>query len=92
MTFPFLRRTIRPMALTPLYTATEIDAEIAQAKIDLAAARKAISRAIGTGISNRSSMRERVDVLQRHLEWLQSQRAALQIGPGAQAHVGRPAR
>ncbi len=80
------------MALTPLYTQAEIDAEITQAKRDLASARQAISRSIGTGASNRASMRERVDVLQRHLEWLQGQRAALQIGPGAQAHVGRPAR
>jgi len=80
------------MALTPLYTLTEIDAEIAQAKRDLALARQAITLSHGNGVNNQSSMRERVDVLQRHLEWLQSQRVALQIGPGAQAQVGRPAR
>lgn len=80
------------MALTPLYTIAEIDAEITQAKSDLAAARQALTRSIDAGGIRRQSERERVDVLQHHLEWLQSQRAALQIGAGAQSHVGRPAR
>ena len=80
------------MTVTPLYTADEIDAEIAQAKLDLAAARKALSTQITTGGTDRRIQREQVKSLQDHLGWLQQQRAGLQIGYGAQSHVGRPAR
>lgn len=92
MTFVFLRRTIRRMALAPLYTADELDAEIVQAKADLAAARKATSFQLDTGVSSRRVQRDQVKALQDHLDWLQGLRASMQIGSGAQAHVGRPAR
>lgn len=91
-TFLFLLRIIRSMALTPLYSATEIDAEITQAKLDLATARRALHSQISTGGTDRRLQRENVESLQNHLVWLQGQRAALQIGPGAQSHVGRPVR
>lgn len=85
-------RTIRTMAITPLYTASEIDAEIAQAKLDLAAARKAISYQIGNSVTQRQAQRDRVESLQKHLEWLQQQRASLETGHGPQYVAGRPAR
>jgi len=80
------------MTVTPLYPAVEIDAEIAQAKLDLAAARRALSTQINTGGTDRRIQREQVKSLQDHLDWLQRQRTGLQVGHGAQSHVGRPAR
>lgn len=80
------------MALTPLYTLAELDAEITQAKKDLATARTALSYQIEGGGVNRRFQREQVENLQKHLEWLQRQRASLEIGCGPQAVVGRPAR
>jgi hypothetical protein len=80
------------MSVTPLYNLEEINAEIAQAKKDLATAREALTRRIDTSGISRSSQRESVKNLQDHLVWLQSQRAALEIGPGTQSVVGRPSR
>lgn len=80
------------MALTPLYTLAEIDAEITQAKTDLASARKALSSSFSSNGIDRRVQRDTVSTLQSHLTWLQGQRAALEIGPGAQSVVGRPAR
>lgn len=83
---------IGSMSITPLYSAAELDAEIAQAKIDLASARKTLSYQVDTGSSSRRAQRDQVTNLQNHLVWLQTQRAALEIGPGPQAIIGRPAR
>jgi hypothetical protein len=82
------------MAITPLYTLSEIDAEISQAKLDLAAARKSLMTQFDGGGNSRRVERERVASLQTHLEWLQQQRANLQLGSaaGTQSHVGRPMR
>ena len=81
------------MAITPLYTLSELDAEIAQAKKDLASARQAIDRQItNVAGSGRRIQQDNTANLQKHLEWLQKQRVYLQIGAGAQATVGRPAR
>jgi hypothetical protein len=80
------------MTVTPLYSAAEIDAEIAQAKLDLASARKSLLTQISTGGTDRRVQREQVKALQEHLDWLQKQRAGLEIGHGAQSHVGRPTR
>jgi len=80
------------MAITPLYTLAELEAEIAQAKQDLAAARKALQSHFEGGGNIRRLQREQVSSLQKHLEWLQQQRAALQTTPGAQSLIGRPAR
>lgn len=97
--FPFFASYHRRMAITPLYTLAELDIEIAQAKLDLAAARQALIRSIDAGGIRRHSQREQVKNLQDHLGWLQQQRAALELsasgaggGAGAQSHVGRPAR
>lgn len=80
------------MAITPLYTLAELDTEIAQAKKDLAAARQALLSHFEGGGNIRRLQREQVASLQRHLEWLQQQRAAQQVGPGVQSLTGRPAR
>jgi hypothetical protein len=81
------------MPITPLYTLAELDAEITQAKKDLASARQALLRQIDTGGgSSRRVQQDNIVNLQRHMEWLQQQRASLQIGPGTQSIVGRPAR
>lgn len=92
-TFAFFRRSIPPMPITPLYTLAELDAEIAQAKKDLASARRAVDRQITTGGgSSRRIQQDGITNLQKHLVWLQQQRAHLQIGAGHQSLVGRPAR
>ena len=80
------------MALTPLYTAAEIAAEITQAKADLSTARKALLMEQSGSNGSRRVQHEQVKSLQDHLDWLQRQRAILEVGPGAQSHVGRPAR
>lgn len=81
------------MAITPLYTQAEIDAEITQAKKDLASARRALFRQIDTGGgTSRRVQQDRIVDLQKHLEWLQQQRVSLQTGHGPQANIGRPAR
>lgn len=80
------------MAITPLYTLSEIDTEIATAKKDLAAARRSLSSQFDGGGNSRRVQREQVKSLQEHLEWLQRQRAALQVGSGPQSLVGVPAR
>lgn len=81
------------MAITPLYTQAEIDAEITQAKQDLAAARRALFRQVDTGGgTGRRVQQDKIIDLQRHLEWLQQQRVSLQIGDGPQSNIGRPAR
>lgn len=72
--------------------AAELDAEITQAKKDLAAARKSLSRQFSGGGGDYRVQRDQVSNLQNHLEWLQSQRAALEIGHGCQSIVGVPAR
>lgn len=77
------------MAITPLYTPVELDAEIAQAKRDLSAARRALSHASGEGASRRQTQREQVESLQRHLEWLQAQRVSAAVGSGVQFVTGR---
>jgi len=92
MTFLFLRPIIPRMAITPLYSAAELDAEIIQAKADLATARKALSYKLDAGGSSRQFQRDNVKALQDHLVWLQGERSAQQLGGGAQVHVGRPAR
>jgi bacterioferritin (cytochrome b1) len=80
------------MVLTPLYSAPELDVEISQAKLDLAAARRATLTQLDTSSISRRIQREQLKSLQDHLDWLQRQRAALQIGPGIQYQVGRPTR
>lgn len=77
------------MPTTPLYTKDEIDAEIAQAKKDLATARHALSYSVDTGGSRRQAQRDQVKALQDHLVWLQQQRVALGLKPGPQSIVGR---
>lgn len=92
-TFGFFCHSIPAMAITPLYTLAEIDAEITQAKKDMASARRAIDRQITTGSgAGRRVQQDRIVELQNHLEWLQRQRVTLQIGAGHQSVTGRPAR
>ena len=81
------------MAITPLYTQAEIDAEIIQAKQDLATARRALFRQVDTGGgTGRRVQQDNVKALQQHLDWLQQQRVALQTGDGPQSNIGRPIR
>jgi len=77
------------MSITPLYTAEEIDAEITQAKADLAAARKKLSYTVDPGGQRIQVQREQVKALQDHLVWLQEQRAQLTTGHGPQSIQGR---
>jgi hypothetical protein len=75
------------MSITPLYTLDEINAEIAQGKKDLAAARRMLSYNRSGG--QQQVQRERVEDLQKHLEWLQRQRMALEGVTGPQVLQGR---
>lgn len=62
----------------PLYTAEELDAEIAQAKLDLAKARRALQTSIDTGGgSRRQVQRDTVKAIQDNLAWLESERQKL---------------
>jgi kynurenine formamidase len=74
------------MAITPLYDITEINTEIAQAKLDLAAARKQLSYSKGDTLS---VDREKVANLQNHLMWLQEQRMQLEGVTGPQSIIAR---
>jgi len=74
------------MSITPLYTKEELDTEIAQAKKDLAAARRMLSYGRQSG---QQVQREKIKDLQEHLAWLQKQRMALEGVTGPQAIVGR---
>lgn len=77
------------MSITPLYTIEEINAEIAQSKRDLTTARQMLRNVHSSGGTQRQSERERVDVLQKHLVWLQQQRMQLEGVTGPQSVQGR---
>jgi len=74
------------MSITPLYSLDEINAEITQAKADLAAARRMQSYAHNS--RQREVQRERVKELQNHLEWMQQQRMQIEGAPGLQSILG----
>lgn len=76
-----------------IYTLQEIEEQIAQAKVDLAVARKAQSYTHGmSGGNSRSATRAQIESLQQHLEWLNNQKLSLSRRRGAVTVVGRPAR
>ncbi|MCK4620710.1 MAG: hypothetical protein KAT62_00705 [Desulfuromonadales bacterium] len=74
------------MSITPLYTIDEINTEISQAKLDLAAARKMLSYSKGSQLQIE---REKIASLQNHLTWLQGQRMQLEGVTGPQSIQGR---
>lgn len=77
------------MTVTPLYTDAELDVEIAQAKKDLSAARSAISYTRDIGGQQLQQQRDKIEAIQKHLEWLQGQRVNNSIGSGPQSFAGR---
>ena len=77
------------MSITPLYTIAEINEEIAQAKKDLAAARKMLSYTQSSGGSQHQAQRERVAALREELNVLQQQRMQLEGVTGPQSIQGR---
>ncbi len=80
------------MTLTPLFTAAELTAQIAaykQALLDLAAGKAAT---VDTGGVRRSFEAHETDKVLGVLEFLQNQRAALELGSGPQVLTGRPRR
>jgi len=81
-----------PMAITPLFTAAELDAQITaykQALLDLASGK---SVRLSTGGSDRQFTSEDAPEIRKTLEWLQNERANLQIGSGPQFLPARPRR
>lgn len=74
------------MAITPLWTKEELDAEIAQAKKDLAAARKMLSYERPGG---QQVQRERVKALREELNTLQEERMQMEGVTGPQSVQGR---
>jgi len=74
------------MSIPHLYTKEELDVEIAQAKKDYAAARRAISYSHQSG---NQVERERVDKLWQVLQDLQRERVKLYGVVGPQPVVGR---
>ncbi len=77
------------MSITPLYTIAEINEEIAQAKKDLAAARKMLSYTRSCAGSQHQVQRERVAALREELNVLQQQRMQLEGVTGPQSIQGR---
>ena len=74
------------MSITPLYSKEELDSEIAQAKKDLAAARRMLSY---TRSGGQQVQRERVTELRQELKGLQRERMRLEGVTGPQSIVGR---
>lgn len=77
------------MAITPLYTLEEINAEITQAKKDLASARRMLSYTKDSGGNQTRVQRENISALEEHLNWLQQQRMQLEGVTGLQSVQGR---
>lgn len=76
------------MTITPLFTAAELDQQIAaykKAMLKLATAREAT-------IAGDTIRREDLPNIRRHLEWLQGERVKLVTGSGPQIATGRPRR
>jgi len=69
-----------------IYTADELQTEIAQAKLDLASARKMLSHETDTGGSRIQVQRSKVKELQDHLVWLNDELSKV---TGSSAAVGR---
>ncbi len=80
------------MTITPLFTAAELDQDIAAFKAALRALASAKSVTVTTGGGSRSFTREDLPEIRRTLDYLQQQRASLQLPSGPQALVGRVSR
>lgn len=80
------------MAITPLFTAEELDTQIAaykQAMLDVASGKRV---RINSGGTDREITSEDLPELRKHIQWLQFERANLLIGPGPQFLAARPRR
>lgn len=80
------------MAITPLFTTAELDTQIAafkQALLDLAGGK---SVRLSSGGSDRLLTSEDAPEIRKTLEWLQGERAKLELGSGPQFLPGRPRR
>jgi hypothetical protein len=80
------------MAITPLFTTTELDAQIAawkQALLDIASGK---SVRLAAGGSDRLWTSEDTPEIRKTLEWLQAERVKLEVGSAPQFLPGRPRR
>lgn len=80
------------MTLTSLFTAAELDSQIAAYKAALLALSTAQSYRISNNGNDRNITRADLPEIRNTLEWLQQQRGGLDLGFGAQTCVGRPKR
>ncbi|GEM_PF-1821065 len=82
------------MSLTPLFTASELDAAITALKsayLSLAAG-TVKEHSVDTGLIRKTYVKRDLVEIEGSLEYLQKKRAELEIGIGAQVLIGRPAR
>lgn len=77
------------MSLTPLFTAAELDAQIAAYKGALTGLASAQSYTLEAGGIRQQLTRADLPEIRRTLEWLQGQRQAVEVGGGPQALAGR---
>lgn len=80
------------MAITPLFTAEELDTQIAaykQAMLDVASGKRV---RINSGGTDREITSEDLPELRKQLQWLQSERVKLSVGSGPQFLAARPRR
>jgi len=80
------------MAITPLFTAAELDTQIAaykQALLDIAGGKRV---RINSGGTDREVTSEDLPEIRKQLEWLQSERVKLETGGGPQFLPARPRR
>ena len=74
------------MSITPPFTLEEINAEIAQAKADMAATRRMVSYSKGSQLQIE---REKLAGQQKHFEWLLRFRMSLEGVTGPQSIISR---
>lgn len=80
------------MSITPLFTAAELDTQIAAWKEALLAVAGGQSFRMSSGVTDRQLTMADLPEIRRTLEFLQGERVKLSIGSGPQRLVGRPAR
>lgn len=80
------------MSITPLFSAAELDSQIAAYKVALTACASGQSYRISSGGTDRMLTRSDLPEIRKTLEWLQVERVKVEVGPGLQCLPGRPRR
>lgn len=80
------------MSVTPLFTAAELDAQIAAYKAALTALASAAEYTMDFGGTRQTVRKADLPEIRKTLEWLQGQRVSLTTGSGPQIIPGMVAR